>query len=72
MLSEAEKAGVLTPLSSTVLVTPLAAEIGAVREIVASRSAEAQRLLATSTDFCFSIFATAAGDPDGARLLAVH
>jgi hypothetical protein len=72
MLDEAEKAGVLHPLSSTVLVRPLSADTGVVREIVASRSVEAERLLATSTDFCFSIFATAEGDPADARLMAVH
>ena len=72
MLSEAEKASVMHPLSSTVLVTLLSADVGAVRKIVASRSAEAKRLLVASTDFHFSIFATARGDPDDARLMAVH
>jgi hypothetical protein len=72
MLSEAEKAGVIDPLSSAVLVTPLSADVGAVRKIVASRSAEAKRLLNAATDFHFSIFATAEGDPADALLLAMH
>ena len=57
--------------TSTVLVTLLSADVGAVRKIVA-RSAEAKRLLLASTDFHFSIFATARGDPDDVRLMAVH
>ena len=72
MLDEAAKAGVLHPLSSTVLVTPLSADVEAAREIVASRSAEAKRMLDAATDFHFSIFATCANDPADAQLMAMH
>jgi hypothetical protein len=70
LLTEAEKLG--CPLAGVMLATPLTADVAAVREIVCKRSAEAEHLLATASDFYWSFFTTCADDPADAKLMAMH
>ena len=71
LLTEAEKLG-CSPLTGMMLATPITADVALVREIISKRSADAEQLFRTATDFHWTVFTTHASDPDDARLLAMH
>ena len=71
LLTEAEKL-VCHPLTGMMLATPITADVALVREIIAKRSADAEQLFRTATDFHWTFFTTCADDPDDAQLMAMH
>ena len=71
LLTEAEKLG-CSPLTGLMLATPLTADVALVRDIISKRSADAEQLLRTATDFHWTLFVTCADDPADEQLMRMH
>ena len=72
LLDEAAKLGCTYPLAGVMLATPITADVALVREIISKRSADAEQLFRTATDFHWTFFVTCTSDPDHARVLSIH